>query len=169
MFCRSLLLAFVFLTGCQIAPTSQTHAVADIEKVVEAFRASILEKDKPKYMSLFFSQKPSEIGWQHVSEDVRLARIRQTKPDAIKARRLPTNTFENLIDSAVAASERWEERFSNLQITTDGDIASVYFDYEFWEGAKKTNWGREHWQLLRTEAGWKIFSVIYSIHDELSI
>ena len=30
---------------------------------------------------------------------------------------------------------------------------------------KQTNWGREKWHLLRTEAGWKIISVIWSVHD----
>jgi hypothetical protein len=36
----------------------------------------------------------------------------------------------------------------------------VAFDYTFLANGKKTNWGREMWQLVRTEDGWKIFSVI---------
>ena len=28
---------------------------------------------------------------------------------------------------------------------------------------KVSNQGREYWQLVRTEQGWKIFSVIYSL------
>ncbi|EHR70674.1 hypothetical protein BurJ1DRAFT_1814 [Burkholderiales bacterium JOSHI_001] len=128
----------------------------------------MLTKDKPLYMSLFFSEKPEEIGWQHVSEDSRLVSIRKNKPDAIKARRIPANNFVSLIDEAVSATEPREEKFSNVQVQTDGEIASVSFDYEFFEGTNRTNWGKEMWQLVRTESGWKIFSVIYTVRDPLS-
>lgn len=117
-------------------------------------------------MALFFSSKPADIGWQFVSEDTRLARIRQSKPDAIKARQIPGNNFVSLIDEAVAAAEPREETFANVRIDTDGDIASASFDYAFIANGQTTNWGKEMWQLVRTEAGWKIFSVVYSIRDE---
>lgn len=143
------------------------HKLA-IEQVLKSFGQAIAEKNKALYMSLFFSQRPDEIGWQYVSEDTRLAQIRKARPDAIKARRIPNNNFVSLIDEAVGTSEAREERFFNVRIDTDGDIASVMFDYEFYAASKKTNWGKEHWQLVRTETGWKIFSVVYSIRDELS-
>ncbi|MEI7038350.1 nuclear transport factor 2 family protein [Fulvimonas yonginensis] len=147
-----------------------THAsdVAAIERVVEAFRTSLIQKDKPAYMSLFFSDKPEDIGWQFVSEDRRLVHIRQTKPDAIKARQIPSNNFIALIDGAVAAKEPREETFSNITVDTDGEIASVAFDYTFLANGQKTNWGKEMWQLVRTEKGWKIFSVVYTIRDKWS-
>lgn len=115
-----------------------------------------------------FSDKAEDIGWQFVSEDVRLGHIRKTKPDAIKARRIPSNNFIALIDGAVATAEPREETFSDVRIDTDGEIASVSFDYAFLANGQKTNWGREMWQLVRTENGWKIFSVIYTIRDEWS-
>lgn len=92
---------------------------------------------------------------------------RASPPDAIKARQIPGNNFVSLIDGAVAAEER-EETFSNLRIDTDGEIAPVSFDYTFLANGKKTNWGREMWQLVRTEDGWKIFSVVYTIRDQWS-
>jgi hypothetical protein len=119
-------------------------------------------------MGLFFSDKPDDIGWQFVSEDTRLAHIRKTKPDAIKARRIPGNNFISLIDGVVATSEPREETFSNVNVETDGEIASVSFDYAFLANGKRTNWGKEMWQLVRTEQGWKIFSVVYTIRDEWS-
>jgi hypothetical protein len=78
--------------------------VKAIEQVVEAFRTSLINKDKPTYMGLFFSDKPEDIGWQFVSEDVRLQDIRKAKPDAIKARQIPANNFIALIDG------RWPRR-----------------------------------------------------------
>ena len=150
---------------------SPAHSPADgkaIEQVVESFRTSLINKDKPTYMSLFFSDKAEDIGWQFVSEDVRLQDIRKAKPDAIKARQIPANNFIALIDGAVASPKPKEEKFSNTKIETDGDVASVSFDYSFHDDGVKTNWGKEMWQLIRTEQGWKIFSVIYSVRDSRS-
>ncbi|HEL2957992.1 nuclear transport factor 2 family protein [Stenotrophomonas maltophilia] len=142
--------------------------VKAIEQVVESFRTSLINKDKPTYMGLFFSDKAEDIGWQVVSEDVRLQDIRKTRPDAIKARQIPANNFIALIDGAVASPKPTEEKFSNTKIETDGDVASVSFDYSFHDDGVKTNWGKEMWQLVRTERGWKIFSVIYSMRDSRS-
>ncbi|WP_331250485.1 nuclear transport factor 2 family protein [Stenotrophomonas maltophilia] len=150
---------------------ARQNAAADvqaIEQVVEAFRLSLLNKDKPSYMRLFFSDRPEDIGWQFVSEDVRLQDIRRIKPDAIKARKMPSQNFIGLIDQAVASPEPMEEQFANMKIETDGDVASVSFDYSFHADGVKTNWRKEMWQLVRTEQGWKIFSVVYSIRDSRS-
>ena len=141
---------------------------AAIRQVVETFRTSLIAKDKPTYMGLFFSDKPEDIGWQFVSEDTRLGHIRLTKPDAIKARQIPGNNFIALIDGAVATKEAREETIEDLKIETDGEIASVSFDYSFLANGVKSNWGREMWQLVRTEGGWKIYSVIYTIRDQWS-
>ena len=159
----------IALAGCQTTrPQGPATDVAAIQQVVESFRTSIIRKDKPTYMGLFFSDRPEAIGWQFVSEDTRLAHIRKTKPDAIKARSIPGNNFISLIDAAVATPEPREETFDDVRIDTDGEIASVSFDYTFLANGKPTNWGREMWQLVRTEQGWKIFSVVYTIRDQWS-
>lgn len=169
---QAILLGFCFaLVGCQTTsaqPQAKSEDIAAIKRVVELFRTSLINKDKATYMSLFFSDKPEDIGWQFVSEDTRLEHIRTTKPDAIKARQIPSNNFISLIDGAVAAREPREETFSNVGVETDGEIASVSFDYTFLSNGKKTNWGKEMWQLVRTEKGWKIFSVVYTIRDHRS-
>jgi hypothetical protein len=169
---RTPLLALcIALTGCQTmtaTPQGNAKDEAAIRQVVEAFRTSIIRKDKATYMDLFFSDKPEDIGWQFVSEDTRLVHIRKTKPDAIKARQIPGNTFVALIDGVVATPEPREETFSNIQVETDGEIATVTFDYTFLANHKPTNWGKEMWQLVRTERGWKIYSVVWSIRDQWS-
>ena len=165
-----LLVLCLALAGCQTtqARSRATSDEAAIRQVVESFRTSLINKDKATYMSLFFSDKPEDIGWQFVSEDTRLAHIRKTKPDAIKARQIPSNNFISLIDGVVATTEPREETVSNISVDTDGEIASVSFDYTFLANGKQTNWGREMWQLIRTEKGWKIFSVVYTIRDQWS-
>ena len=42
-------------------------------------------------------------------------------------------------------------------------MASVAFDYRFLGDGKETNRGQEVWSLVRTDAGWKIVSVIWSL------
>ncbi|HDS1581500.1 TPA: nuclear transport factor 2 family protein [Stenotrophomonas maltophilia] len=163
--------ALILLLAACLPAHAARNAAADtqaIEQVIESFRTSLINKDKPTYMSLFFSDKAEDIGWQVVSEDVRLQDIRRTKPDAIKARQIPANNFIALIDGAVASPKTKEEKFSNTSIQTDGDVASVSFDYSFHDDGVITNWGTEMWQLVRTERGWKIFSVVYSMRDARS-
>ncbi len=134
-----LLPAWLPVIAAQNAPAD----VKAIEQVVESFRTSLINKDKPTYMSLFFSDKPEDIGWQFVSEDARLQDIRKAKPDAIKARQIPANNFIALIDGAVASPKLKEETFSNTKIETDGDVASVSFDYSFHDdGGRPTGAGK---------------------------
>ncbi len=139
--------------------------MAAVKQVVEDFSLAILNKDKPAYMRLFFSARPEDIGWQAVVDDAKLAKIRLERPQAIKARHIPGNNFVALIDMVVASTMSEEERVSNVQVDTDGEIASASFDYAYLSDGKVTNWGKEQWLLVRTEQGWKIVSVVYTIRD----
>ena len=161
----ALVLVTAWLAGCSSTVRSAAAArdEAAIRQVVETFRTSLIRKDKATYMSLFFSDRPQDIGWQAVVDDEELATIRRERPQAIKARPRPENNFVALIDSVVASPVPEEERIENLVIDSDGEIASVAFDYVYLADGKVSNQGREYWQLVRTEQGWKIFSVIYSL------
>jgi hypothetical protein len=53
-----------------------------------------------------------------------------------------------------------EERFYNVKITQDKNVAWVMFDYEFVEDGKVGNYGIETWQMMQNVEGkWKIASV----------
>ena len=59
---RTAVFALCF-SACLPAHAAQ-NAAADIkaiEQVVESFRTSLINKDKPTYMGLFFSDKPEDI------------------------------------------------------------------------------------------------------------
>jgi hypothetical protein len=114
-------------------------------------------------MALFFSDNPELVTWQAVVDDPSLRWIQRTRPQALKARYRPDNNFVTFIDGIVARSSSAEERFSNIQIDTDGEVASVSFDYVYLSDGRATNDGREKWLLVRTEQGWKITSVVYTI------
>lgn len=159
------LLVTLMLMGCGSIPqqTESADDVAAIRQVVDAFLRSVIDKDKARFMRLFFSDKPEQIVWQAVVDDISLEQIKLTNPKAIKARHRPDNNFVAFIDGIVASKVREEETFSDLKIDTDGEVASVSFDYVYISNGKATNHGREKWLLVRAEQGWKIISVVYTI------
>lgn len=160
---KALLLA---LAGLFSLPAfGQDAAVAadnrTVEAVVEAFRASIMDRDKTRFMNLFLDDKTV---WQSVTGEANLVEIRKKKPQAVKVRIDASNNPRNFITEIAADKAKSEERFRDVRIDSDGDIASVYFDYSFLADGKETNRGKEAWHLVRTDGGWKIVSVIWSVN-----
>ena len=134
---------------------------AEIRQVVESFRTSIVERDKPRFLSLFLQDN---VNWQAVMEDESLARVKLKRPQAIKARVNPKNTHFTFADSFAKDEKPNDEIFSNIKIDSDGDVASVTFDYVYLYDSREINRGKECWLMVRTENGWKITSVAYSMH-----
>jgi hypothetical protein len=140
-----------------VAPASD-HA--DIRAVVESFRTAIIEKDRARFLALFVQP---DVPWQSVLDDTSLDRIKARRPEAIKARFKAENNPTAFIDGIVKSKNASEETFSNIRIDTDGEVATVVFDYAFLSNGKATNSGKECWLMVRTEAGWKITSLAYSV------
>ena len=163
--------AFCLLACAQpvMAANNDSRDVAEIQDIVEKFRISIISKDKATFVSLFYSDNPEHVTWQFVTDDERVARIQKTKPEERKTHRMPESNYLTFIDGITKPGSRArEEVFRNVVVDTDGEVASVNFDYSYLADSKETNWGREMWHLVRTEAGWKIISVIFSVRDPVS-
>lgn len=141
------------------AQKSVSSDETEVRKVVENFRIALIKKDKPLFLSLFLE---GNIGWQTVTEDESLSRVKVKQPKAVKVFIDPKETYLAFIDWIAEDKKRTEETFSNIRINTDGDVASVGFDYAFLYDNRETNHGQEHWLLVRTENGWKITSVAWS-------
>lgn len=138
-----------------------TADIKKIEQVVEAFRTAIIEKDQAKFLKLFVAR---DIPWIGVLGSEVVARMPKDNvaPPPVHL----TATHVKFIENIVKSKGKAEEKFSNIEIDTDGAIASVVFNYSFHIGEIIANWGREAWQLVKMEDGWKINSVIYSIITE---
>lgn len=157
--------------GLQPALGAQNNPrdVAAVREVVEAFRLSIINKDKATFLGLFYSDNPERVTWQMVDDDARVARIKEFAPEARRVVWWPESNYVTMIESTVeAGSEQIEEVFRDVIVDTDGEIASVNFDYTMLLDGKEQHWGREMWHLVRTDDGWKIISVIWSQRDPLS-
>lgn len=152
----ALTLAFGAASPTMAAPNDDQA----IRQVIETFRTAIINKDKASFTPLFLFEK---ITWQSVLDDTSLARVKAKSPKAIKARVFPDQTWLTFIDEIAKDPKRNEETFANIVIDSDGSVAAVAFDYAYLYDGKETNHGREHWQLVNTESGWKITAVTYSV------
>ena len=158
---RLILTACLISSLCLPAGAQESgSARAQVEGVVEAFRTAIIEKDKEKFMQLFLRENTTWItSVTERSRDLTMAR-HPGKPRPPKTD-VP-GTPRTFIDFIAADNARDEETFDNIRIDTDGEVAQVWFDYVFKRNDYAANWGKEAWQLVRTDAGWKIVSVIWS-------
>jgi hypothetical protein len=165
VFVKALILLFCSLLpfnayAAPTPPNATDAAQKQIEDVIENFRTAIIDKDKDRFIKLFLHES---ITWQRVLSDEGLQRFREKQPDVVKTRFDSQKTASSFIDGIVANKRRTEEKFWNIRIDTDGDIASVYFDYSFHADDRETNHGKEAWHLVNTGEGWKIVSVIWSV------
>ncbi len=138
-----------------------------IRLVINAFEQSIQTKDKSRFLNLFLDTSSPMIGV--VSEESMIARraavekINKEDNKNFVATRTWTVIPSKMIDRIVSEKVSTREEFNNINIVSEGNIASVYFDYEYYKDDKKKHWGSESWQMVQTLKGWKISSVIYSI------
>jgi hypothetical protein len=132
-----------------------------IEQVVAEFRSAIARKDKALFLSLFLD--PSRTSWQPVNGDRVVETKRTTDPSVVKAKSNPNATPTSFIETVASRAAASDEIFDNIRIGGDADVATVSLDYRFKLDGQVKNTGTEHWLLVRTEQGWRITSVNWSI------
>ena len=132
-----------------------------IEGVIETFRKAIIDKDKESFLKLFTSEN---ITWSGVLPDasIQVLYASRPKPEMPPPHKVFSSNPREFIDFIARHPGRIEETFANVRIDSDGDVAQVWFDYAFIYGDYKQNWGKESWQMVRTETGWKIAAVVWS-------
>ncbi|MBO1254996.1 hypothetical protein J3L16_04750 [Alteromonas sp. 5E99-2] len=65
----------------------------------------------------------------------------------------------------ISDSENLEEKIWNVEVATDGYLASVHFDYSDHVNGKKRAWGTESWNLIKVNKEWKITSVAFTVTE----
>ncbi|MBB3227705.1 hypothetical protein FHW69_002328 [Luteibacter sp. Sphag1AF] len=139
---------------------TQAHAATpkeDIGKVVDAFQKAIITHDGKGLEAMFL---PKGGAWIDVMDDASFAIIKAQKPDAM---RMHTADYKPFCDFVGSTDKRIEEKFSNVRIEADDNVGMVFFDYVFLMEGQPTNHGVETWQMVRTDGGWKIGSMMYSV------
>ncbi|OYW21337.1 MAG: hypothetical protein B7Z43_10800 [Sphingomonas sp. 12-62-6] len=139
-----------------MAPTRDQDR-RDIEQLVVQFKAALSAKDAVALTALFYDGNVVWLASAHPSSRAFVAE-RTGKP-------VPAIQNEGaikLLEQARTASISIEERFYSPSLTSDGQIATLTFDYDFRANDTVQNWGHESWQLVKTEAGWRILHLLFS-------
>ena len=156
------LLSAVLFAG--LALTAQVRAAepdqAQIEQVIERFKAAIIAHDSKGLEALFVPEGGS---WFEVLGEDAFQRIKARKPDLS---RVHPDSYRHFVAFVGDAKQPIEEQFDNVRVHTDGAVASVYFDFVFLVDGKRSNAGSETWQLVHTNDGWKISAMAYSSYPD---
>lgn len=130
----------------------------EIHKILNSFMECLVQKDSTKFYSLFHKDPIVWVGVTHQKTYAEELKKDSTAKDNFRANY--KTFYRYFYDKAI------EEKFYNIQILENGYIATVMFDYSFWENGKKLNWGKESWAMIKINNQWKITSVIFSTEDE---
>ncbi|MGZ5196206.1 MAG: YybH family protein [Ramlibacter sp.] len=141
-------------------PVSRPEDTRAIEKVIADFQLAIKTKDVKLLSSLMVSENPL---WASPPPPEQMRELRQKLgPDFNGIR---ANAFSGFCRFIAESKVPLEERFYNVRITQDENVAWVMFDYEFVEDNRPNNYGVETWQMMKSADGaWKIASVFWSVH-----
>jgi ketosteroid isomerase-like protein len=145
-------------TGLSAPATAEIEqqATTEIENLMGAFHQAVASHDGARVSSMFIDDGST---WFNVLSDAAYARLRARNPAVLKVRHSSFQEFAKFVSNSHAALS---PQHSNVQIHTDGTIASVYFNFVFVIDDKPENQGSETWQLVKTTDGWKIAAITYS-------
>lgn len=167
---KSVLAALCLATGLFLsAPSSalaQTHPddQRQIEAIVETFRTAIIDKDVERFMTLFLHE---DITWTGTTSRATIARLAAEKDSKHPLPKKYNNGKpRKFIEGIAKSKDALAETFENVRIDSDGEVAQVWFDYSFMVGSTRQNWGKESWQMVRSDSGWKIAAVVWSMTFE---
>lgn len=138
----------------------ESGASSDIEihDVMTQFQRAVKAKKTAEILALFVN---GDVPVTASGSDKAVARVRAKKADAPKIIFLTSGKFAAQMGAATYSPE---ESFSNIKIDSDGAVAAVSFDFVFLVDGVAANLGKEAWLLVKTEAGWKISSIAYSMN-----
>jgi ketosteroid isomerase-like protein len=135
---------------------SSASSVSEIEHLMGEFHQAVVSHDGVRVSSMFVGEGST---WFNVLSDAAYARARAKNPAVLKVRHSSFQEFAKFVSTSQAALD---PQHSNIQIHTDGTIASVYFNFVFVIDGKAENQGSETWQLVKADDGWKIVAITYS-------
>lgn len=133
------LLCFLLLVASQL--NAQTNDNKPILQPIDNLFVSMEKGDSALAHSVFF-------------EDALLVTVLE-KDGVISLRKETVEPFLKAIGSPKQI--QWHEPIWDVKIDQDGNFAQVWASYAFYLGDKFSHCGVDTFQLIKTEAGWKIF------------
>lgn len=139
----------------RLSHSARTDTV-DVQHLIDAYHEAVHAHDAARLSDLFL---PEANLWLSVLADDAYAAARKTKPDAEKIRIGSSADFAKLVSNPKVNLNPTQ---TDVQIHSDGTIASVYFHFIFLIDGKEQNRGSETWTLVKGTEGWRIAAIIYS-------
>ena len=89
----------------------------------------------------------------HSGADSQLAAIRKTKDGKVRLDMINRDAFSKFFTDKTVQTK---ETMYDPKVEVDGDWAMVWGRYVFWVNGKVSHCGIDQFNLVRTDAGWKI-------------
>lgn len=156
----------LLMFGCSFAVSHRPEGaiaaapqnVADIRHVMDTFHHAVATHDGKSVSALFLDPGST---WVTVLSDNDFAAA-QAKNAA--AQKVSVRRYQDFAAFVSNTQSVLDPRHENVQIMSDGAVASVYFHFDFIIDGKVENRGDETWQLVKTTEGWRIVAITYSSH-----
>lgn len=138
------------------ATTTAPQDLADIQHVMDIYHHAVAAHDGKGVSSLFLNQASTLVS---VLSDQSFVAVKAKNAAVQKVRISSSQDFAHFVSNTKSALD---PRHEDVQIKSDGTVASVYFHFEFVIDGKIQNRGDETWQLVKTVDGWRIVIITYS-------
>lgn len=148
---------FGFFSQCA-AQKKATNIAQNTVKVTPANQAETKEIMKV-IKQLFDGMRTSDttLMRQTFHADATMKRILIDKTG--KSVLVPSTVQQMLNNVATPHLVAYDERILSSEVRIDANLATVWAEYEFWNGTKFSHCGFNAFQLIKTEKGWKIFFI----------
>ena len=137
------------------ATSTASQDVADIQRVMETYHYAVATHDGKGVSELFLDRSTLV----SVLSDKAFAAVRAKNASTQKVR---VSSYRDYAAFVSSTKSDLDPRHTDVRITSDGAVASVYFHFEFVIDGKVENRGDETWQLVKTVDGWRIVAITYS-------
>jgi ketosteroid isomerase-like protein len=156
--------AILLLLGCNAAASVQANDAittapqdtADIQHLMDTYHHAVAAHDGKTVSSLFLDHGST---WVTVLSDKAFAAMKAKNPAVNK---IKVSSYQDFVAFLAKNQSAIDPRHQDVQIMSDGAVASVYFHFDFVIDGKVENRGDETWQLVKTADGWRIVAITYS-------
>ena len=141
---RSLALVLFGLALAPAAASAQRADTAAVLKVLDGFTAALRAKDSLGMRAL-------------LHEQARFTLLRPAQGGGVRVMILDAATFPRLTSDPKGPI--YDEPIRNPKVTIDGDLATVWAEYQVRIEGKVSHCGYDAFDLVKSAGGWKILNV----------
>ncbi len=139
---------FLFLYSCTNNALQTNSDETDVINVVKSLLVGMHDGDSSEVRKIF-------------TNDALLQTIIVENGKTIRKK----ESLEDFLIGVGSPHEKiWDERIKNYIFLHDGALAAVWLKYDFYYGNEYLHSGVDLFELMKTEQGWKIFSLTDTRH-----